>query len=237
MPVHTSPYVTFQGFLRSAITQYWERRGSSRVTFLALLLATREAWGVALDKTLDVEAGKKVLRVGFPVAETGFDPVRLSDVYSVTVTAHIFEALYGYDHLARPARLRPLTAAGMPEASDDFRVWTVRLQPGIFFADDPAFGGRRRELVAAGFRRRVVAAAAGARRRPGAAAAVELRFRRRLDADLGACGRPRGGVELMAARGYPDLTDHKRAHDGFDRRLNQFHERFQWPCMETLIFR
>ena len=33
--------------------------------------------------------------------------------------------------------------------------------------------------------------------------------------------------KLMAARGYPDLTDHKRAHDGFDRRLNQFHERFQ----------
>ena len=32
---------------------------------------------------------------------------------------------------------------------------------------------------------------------------------------------------LMAARGYPDLTDHKRAHDGFDRRLNQLHERFQ----------
>ena len=68
MPVHTSPYVTFQGFLRSAITQYWERRGSSRVTFLALLLATREAWGVALDKTLDVESGKKVLRGAAGVA-------------------------------------------------------------------------------------------------------------------------------------------------------------------------
>ena len=39
----------------------------------------------------------------------------------------------------------------MPEPSADFRVWTVRLRPGIFFADDPAFQGRRRELVAEDF--------------------------------------------------------------------------------------
>ena len=30
----------------------------------------------------------------------------------------------------------------------DFRRFTIRIQPGIFFADDPAFAGRRRELVA-----------------------------------------------------------------------------------------
>jgi ABC-type transport system substrate-binding protein len=90
----------------------------------------------------------KVLRVAFPVAETGFDPARIVDLYSRTVTPHIFEALYAYDHLARPFRFRPLTAAAMPEHSDDFREWTVRLQPGIHFADDPAFGGKRRELVA-----------------------------------------------------------------------------------------
>src|SRR5438045_1929817 len=36
----------------------------------------------------------------------------------------------------------------MPEHSDDYRVWTVRIRPGIYFADDPAFKGRKRELVA-----------------------------------------------------------------------------------------
>ena len=36
----------------------------------------------------------------------------------------------------------------MPEVSDDFRVWTVRVQPGIYFQDDAAFKGKRRELVA-----------------------------------------------------------------------------------------
>ena len=93
-------------------------------------------------------AGRKVLRVAFSTAETGFDPAQISDIYSRTVTPHIFEGLYRYDHLARPVRVRPLTAAGMPEVSADYRTWTIRITPGIRFADDPAFGGRPRELVA-----------------------------------------------------------------------------------------
>jgi ABC-type transport system substrate-binding protein len=94
------------------------------------------------------QAPQRTLRYAFRVAETGFDPAQVIDIYSRTVTPHTFEGLYGYDHLARPARFVPLTAASMPEVSDDFRTWTVRLKPGIFFADDPAFGGRPRELVA-----------------------------------------------------------------------------------------
>ena len=94
---------------------------------------------------------RKVLRYAFRVAETGFDPAQVIDIYSRTVTPHIFEGLYGYDHLARPAKIKPLTAAAMPEVDADFRTWTVHLQPGIFFADDPAFKGRRRELVAADY--------------------------------------------------------------------------------------
>jgi ABC-type transport system substrate-binding protein len=93
-------------------------------------------------------APPKVLRVAFAVAETGFDPVQIADGYSLTVTAHIFEPLLHYDHLARPVRLEPLTAAAMPEPSPDFTTWTIRLTPGIRFADDPAFKGVQRELVA-----------------------------------------------------------------------------------------
>jgi ABC-type transport system substrate-binding protein len=90
----------------------------------------------------------RVLRYAFPVAESSFDPAQISDVYSRTVTCHIFESPLAYDHLARPAKFTLLTAAAMPQASPDFRTWTVRLRPGIFFADDPAFNGRPRELVA-----------------------------------------------------------------------------------------
>lgn len=93
-------------------------------------------------------APKRVLRYAFEVAETSLDPVLIQDLYSRTLTPHIFEALYGYDHLARPVKIKPLTAEAMPQHSDDYRVWTVRLRPGIYFAGDPAFKGTRRELVA-----------------------------------------------------------------------------------------
>jgi ABC-type oligopeptide transport system substrate-binding subunit len=70
-------------------------------------------------------APQKVLRYAFQIAETSLDPVRIQDSYSRILTSHIFEAPLRYDHLARPVRLRPLTAESMPEHSADFRVWTV----------------------------------------------------------------------------------------------------------------
>jgi len=90
----------------------------------------------------------KVLRVTFPIAETGFDPQATSDLYSGHVQRAIFEPLYVYDYLARPYRLVPNTASGLPEISPDGRTWTIRIKPGIHFADDPAFKGRKRELTA-----------------------------------------------------------------------------------------
>jgi ABC-type transport system substrate-binding protein len=91
---------------------------------------------------------KKVLRYAFEGAETSLDPAKISDLYSRTLTPHIFEGMYKYDYLARPIKIKPLTADGMPQVSADFRVWTVKIKPGIYFADDPAFKGKRRELVA-----------------------------------------------------------------------------------------
>jgi ABC-type transport system substrate-binding protein len=96
-------------------------------------------------------AVQKVLRLGLRSAETGFDPAQIYDLYSRQVTAHIFEGLYTYDHLARPYKIKPLTAEGLPEVSSDFKTWTIRIKPGIYFADDPAFGGKKRELVAQDF--------------------------------------------------------------------------------------
>src|SRR6187455_534476 len=104
------------------------------------------AWAAA--DGVGTPGAPKVLRYAFEVAETSLDPAKINDLYSRTLTPHIFEALYTYDHLARPVKIKPLTAAAMPERSDDFRVWTVRIKPGIFFAADPAFKGKRRELVA-----------------------------------------------------------------------------------------
>ena len=105
---------------------------------IALLIA---ASAIAADPA-------KVLRISFPVAETGFDPVRVSDLYSNIVNEAIFERLLTYDYLARPAKLVPMTAEALPEVSDGGRTYIVHLRRGIYFAADPAFKGQRRELTA-----------------------------------------------------------------------------------------
>jgi oligopeptide transport system substrate-binding protein len=89
----------------------------------------------------------KVLRYVFPAAETGFDPAISRDLYSSQVNHSIFESLYTYDYLARPAKVVPQAAEGLPEVSADGKTYTIRLKKGIYFADDPAFGGKRRELT------------------------------------------------------------------------------------------
>ena len=64
----------------------------------------------------------RVLRYSFPVAETGFDPARVDDLYSQTVTSHIFDGLYRYDYLARPFKVTPNAAVAMPEVTDEFQI-------------------------------------------------------------------------------------------------------------------
>jgi len=124
--------------------------GSARKTFAryALLAAALCAGLGALPAAA---APEKVLRYAFPVAETGFDPPQLSDLYSRIITANIFENLYGYDYLARPAKVRPVLAAAMPEVSSDFRTFTIKVRPGVHFAADAAFEGKGREVTAADF--------------------------------------------------------------------------------------
>jgi ABC-type transport system substrate-binding protein len=94
---------------------------------------------------------KKILRVAYQIAESNFDPAAVNDLYSRTLNGHMFEALYTYDHLARPAKIIPLIAADMPAVSPDFRVWTIKLRQGIYFQDDPVFKGQKREVTAQDF--------------------------------------------------------------------------------------
>ena len=112
---------------------------------VALAFAAFAADGFAQPKWADPA---KTIRVMFPVAETGFDPQATSDYYSAHVERAIFDPLYTFDYLARPHRVVPNTAAAMPEISADGRTWKIRIKPGIHFADDPAFKGRKRELTA-----------------------------------------------------------------------------------------
>jgi ABC-type transport system substrate-binding protein len=117
---------------------------------LAALAGAPAAWaqGAAAPVTGEGAAPSKVLRYAFRIAETGFDPAQITDLYSRTVAAGIFDAPFEYAFLSKPTRMRPNTAAALPEVSADFKTFTVRIKPGIYFADDPAFNGKRRELTA-----------------------------------------------------------------------------------------
>ena len=106
-------------------------------------------WAALVSPAVAAEAAApKVLRYAFPTAESGFDPAQVTDLYSNVVLAHIFEAPLEYEYLAQPVRIRTNTAAALPEISADFRRFVFQIKPGIYFADDPAFKGRRRELTA-----------------------------------------------------------------------------------------
>ena len=93
----------------------------------------------------------KVLRTAIMIAETGFDPQAAQDFYSNTINSALFESLYEYDYLARPHRIVPRAAEALPEVAADGVTWKIRIRKGVYFADDPAFNGKKRELTANDF--------------------------------------------------------------------------------------
>ncbi len=127
------------------------RRSMARLARLAAALGAAAVLAPFSAPAVAAADPGKVLRVAFPTAETGFDPVRISDLYSNTVNEAIFERLLTYDYLARPAKLVPMVAEAMPEISDSGRTYVFKLRKGIYYPPDPAFKGRRRELVAEDF--------------------------------------------------------------------------------------
>jgi oligopeptide transport system substrate-binding protein len=92
----------------------------------------------------------KVLHVASPDIET-LDPQQYNDDPSFEIISTIFEGLYEWDYLAVTPTLTPVTADGPPKISADGLTWTIRVKPGIYFTDDPAFNGKPRELAAQDF--------------------------------------------------------------------------------------
>jgi ABC-type transport system substrate-binding protein len=117
-----------------------------RSAALAALGAAAVALACALPAAVQAQA--KTFRYAFQVAETGFDPAEISDLYSSNVVANIFDTPLAYDYLARPVKLVPNTLEAMPEVSENGTLYTMRVRPGIFFDDHEVFKGRKRELTA-----------------------------------------------------------------------------------------
>ena len=127
------------------------KRKSSLTLLSGWCLAALATMAIAAAAPTPAADLNKTLRVSFPIAETGFDPAPVGDIYSQYVNRAIFDPLYRYDYLARPYKIVPNAAAAMPQITPDGKTWTIKIKPGIYFADDPAFNGKKRELTAADY--------------------------------------------------------------------------------------
>jgi len=125
---------------------------ASAFLLLAFLLCFAR---LVLASTPDPKANpadaQKVLKIAFPTPETGFDPVRVNDLYSNTITAAIFQPLVTYDWMAMPTRIVPNAAEALPDISPDGTTYTFKVKKGLFFTPHEAFKGQRRELIAQDF--------------------------------------------------------------------------------------
>ncbi len=116
------------------------------MTFLRLRRLLGAA-AMVLFAFTSVAQAESVLRFPLPTEETGFDPAQITDLYSRTVCNNIFDAPLRYKWLGKEA-IENNTLDRDPEISADFKTFTFHLKPGIYFAPDPAFKGKKRELVA-----------------------------------------------------------------------------------------
>ena len=119
------------------------RRTAGMITLRALVAALLFV-GCFAAQAADAN---KVLRIASDDIDT-LDPIQLQDFYSQNIASVIFEGMFEWDYLGSPPKPVPRTAAAMPAYSADRKTMTVKIKPGIFFTDDPAFKGKPRELVA-----------------------------------------------------------------------------------------
>lgn len=121
--------------------------GDLQLRSLALLLAV--FLSLSLNPSTSAHAvAKKTLKIAFRSAETGFDPQKNEDRYSIGICENIFDSLLTYDWLARPVKLVPQVVQEVPIGEEGGTRFTFRIKPGIYFSDDPVFKGKQRELVA-----------------------------------------------------------------------------------------
>jgi len=93
-----------------------------------------------------------VYRHAMDGAPSSLDPAHASNIYANFLAVNLFDTLYRYKYLARPYRLEPNLADGLPQISADGLIYTIRIKPGVHFIDDPAFpDGKGRAVRAADF--------------------------------------------------------------------------------------
>jgi len=99
---------------------------------------------VLLDKQgLGAYEGKVVLWDSYRSPIKSLDPATCGDTASAYIQANVFEGLFNYHYLLRPARVVPQLAAGLPEVSPDRLTYTIKLRPDVTYHRNECFGSER----------------------------------------------------------------------------------------------
>jgi ABC-type transport system substrate-binding protein len=100
------------------------------------------------------DKGLKVLEYGAVAVAGSSDPNDYASMYDLDLGSLVYDTLYEYDYLARPYKLIPAMAEGMPKVTDGGKTYTIKLKKGIEYIDDACFketNGKGREAVAGDF--------------------------------------------------------------------------------------
>jgi oligopeptide transport system substrate-binding protein len=100
----------------------------------------------------EAAATNTVYRHAMDGAPSSLDPAHASNIYAKFLAVNLYDTLYRYKYLARPYQLEPNLADGPPQVSADGLIYTIRIKPGVYFVDDPAFpDGKGRPVRASDF--------------------------------------------------------------------------------------
>jgi len=98
------------------------------------------------------EGTYSVYRHSMDGAPSSLDPAQASNIYANFLAVNLYDTLYRYKYLARPYELQPNLAEDLPQVSADGLIYTIRIKPGVYFINDPAFAqGRGRAVRAEDF--------------------------------------------------------------------------------------
>lgn len=80
-----------------------------------------------------------------------FDPVVAFNDDSLSVIGQSLDTLYQYHYLKRPYEVIPSLADGMPQITEDGKVYTIKIKQGIFYHDQTEFFKDKRVVKAKDF--------------------------------------------------------------------------------------
>ena len=125
------------------------RRLPAVLTAVTLLAVVLLAGCRAEPEDQPVPEVHSVYRHAMDGAPSSLDPAAASNIYAKFLVVNLYDTLYRYKYLARPYKLEPNLADGMPQVSADGLIYTIRIKPGVHFTDDPAFPESRGRAVRA----------------------------------------------------------------------------------------